>query len=158
MPRVAPAVWLDPTTKAALDQLVRSPSTPQSLVQRGRIVLAAAAGQTNQQIAGDLQMPEVTVSKWRRGFASQGLEGLQDAPRSGRPVKHGPEIVQRVQNRVCQQPEHYSRWSVRNLAKDLTRFIHEGAQGGLWGDEITPNMMASGRFWLYDGVGELVGV
>ena len=40
----------------------------------------------------------------------------------------------------------------------LARFIHEGAQGGLWGDEITPNMMASGRFWLYDGVGELVGV
>src|SRR5271157_4742640 len=40
---------------------------------------------------------------------------------------------------------------------NLARFIHEGAQGGLWGDEITPNMMASGRFWLYDGVGELVG-
>ena len=119
MPRVASAVWLDPTTKATLDRLVRSPSTRHGLVQRCRIVLAAAAGQTNQQIAGDLQMPEVTVSKWRRGFASQGLEGLQDAPRSGRPVKHGPEIVQRVQNRVCQQPEHYSRWSVRTLAKDL---------------------------------------
>src|SRR5271157_3313947 len=105
MPRVASAVWLDPTTKATLDRLVRSPSTRHGLVQRCRIVLAAAAGQTNQQIAGDLQMPEVTVSKWRRGFASQGLEGLQDAPRSGRPVKQGPEIVQRVQNRVCQQPE-----------------------------------------------------
>lgn len=112
MPRIAPVVSLDPTMKAALDQLVRSPSAPQGLVQRGRIVLAAAAGKTNQQIAGELQMPEVTVSKWRRGFASQGLEGLQDAPRSGRPVKHGPEIVQRVQNRACQQPEHYSRWSV----------------------------------------------
>src|SRR5271167_4749261 len=119
MPRVASAVSLDPTTKATLDRLVRSPSTRHGLVQRCRIVLAAAAGKTNQQIAGDLQMPEVTVSKWRRGFASQGLEGLQDAPRSGRPVKHGPEIVQRVQNRVCQQPEHYSRWSVRTLAKDL---------------------------------------
>jgi transposase len=119
MPRVASAVSLDPTTKATLDRLVRSPSTLHGLVQRCRIVLAAAAGKTNQQIAGDLQMPEVTVSKWRRGFASQGLEGLQDAPRSGRPVKHGPEIVQRVQNRVCQQPEHYSRWSVRTLAKDL---------------------------------------
>jgi len=34
-------------------------------------------------------------------------------------VKHGQEIIQRVQNRVCQQPEHYSRWSVRTLAKDL---------------------------------------
>src|SRR5271157_4459449 len=86
MPRVASAVWLDPTTKATLDRLVRSPSTRHGLVQRCRIVLAAAAGQTNQQIAGDLQMPEVTVSKWRRGFASQGLEGLQDAPRSGRPA------------------------------------------------------------------------
>jgi transposase len=105
--------------KATLDQLVRSPSRPQALVQRSRIVLAAAAGRSNQQIAGDLQLPEVTVSKWRRGFARQGLDGLQDAPRSGRPVKHGPETVQRVQNRACQQPEHYSRWSVRTLAKDL---------------------------------------
>ena len=119
MPRVAPAIALEPTMKAALDQLVRSPSTPQALVQRSRIVLAAAAGRSNQQIAGELHMPEVTVSKWRRGFAIHGLEGLQDSPRSGRPVKHGPEIVQRVQNRACQQPEHYSRWSVRTLAKDL---------------------------------------
>ena len=119
MPRVAPAVSLDSSMKGALDQLVRSPSTPQGLVQRSRIVLAAAAGKSNQQIAGELQMPEVTVSKWRRGFARRGLEGLQDAPRSGRPVKHGPEIVQRVQNRACQQPQHYSRWSVRTLANDL---------------------------------------
>ena len=119
MPRVAPAVSLDSTMKAALDRLVQSPSTPQGLVQRSRIILAAAAGKSNQQIAGELQLPEVTVSKWRRGFVSRGLEGLEDAPRSGRPVKHGPEIVQRVQNRACQQPQHYSRWSVRTLANDL---------------------------------------
>jgi transposase len=119
MPRVAPAVSLNQTTKAALDQLVRSPSTPQGLVQRGRIVLAAAAGESNQQIAAALAIPEVTVGKWRRCFARQGLEGLQDAPRSGRPVKHSPEIVQRVQQRACQKPQHYSRWSVRTLAQDL---------------------------------------
>ena len=105
--------------KAALDQLVRSPSTPQGVVQRSRIVLAAAAGKSNQQIAGELHLPEVTVGKWRRSFAQQGLPGLEDAPRSGRPVMHGPEIVQRVQTRVCEQPEHYSRWSVRTLAEDL---------------------------------------
>ncbi len=119
MPRVAPAVWLDPATKATLDRLVRSTSTRHGLVQRYRIILAAAAGKTNQQIAGDVQMPEVTVSKWRRRFASRGLEGLQDAARCGRPLKHGLEIVQRVQRRACQQPEHYSRWSVRTLAQDL---------------------------------------
>jgi transposase len=119
MPRVAPAISLDATLKAALNQLVRSPSTPQGVVQRSRIVLAAAAGKSNQQIAGELHMPEVTVGKWRRSFAQQGLQGLEDAPRSGRPVIHGPEIVQRVQTRVCEPPQHYSRWSVRTLAEDL---------------------------------------
>jgi transposase len=119
MPRVAPAISLDATLKAALNQLVRSPSTPQGVVQRSRIVLAAAVGKSNQQIAGELHMPEVTVGKWRRSFAQQGLQGLEDAPRSGRPVIHGPEIVQRVQTRVCEQPQHYSRWSVRTLAEDL---------------------------------------
>src|SRR5216683_8443527 len=119
MPRVAPAVSLDHATKATLDRLVRSTSTRHGLVQRYRIILAAAAGKTNQQIADNVQMPEVTVSKWRRRFASRGLEGLQDAARCGRPVKHGLEIVQRVQRRACQQAEHYSRWSVRTLAQDL---------------------------------------
>jgi transposase len=119
MPRVAPPVSLDATMKAALDQRVRSPSTPQGMVQRSRIILAAAAGKSNQQIAGELHMPEVTVGKWRRSFAQQGLQGLEDAPRSGRPLIHGPEIVQRVQTRVCEQPVHFSRWSVRTLAEDL---------------------------------------
>jgi len=119
MPRVAPVVLLDLAARSALEQLVRSPSTPQGLAQRGRIVLAAGAGRSNQQIAAALRMPEVTVSKWRRGFAARGLEGLRDAPRSGRPPKHSSEIVARVQRRVCQQPQHLSRWSVRTLAKDL---------------------------------------
>src|ERR1700694_5110310 len=105
--------------KATLDHLARSASTPQALALRSRIVLAAAAGQANQQIATALQVPEVTVGKWRRCFASQGLDGLQDAAPSRRRPKHGEKILQKVQSRVCQQPEHYSRWSVRTLATDL---------------------------------------
>src|SRR6267378_2343599 len=119
MPRVAPAIELNPVMKSTLDHLARSASTSQAVALRSRIVLAAAAGQANQQIATALQVPEVTVGKWRRCFASQGLDGLQDAARSGRPPKHGQEILQKVQSRVCQQPEHYSRWSVRTLATDL---------------------------------------
>ncbi len=119
MPRVAPAIELNPVMKATLDHLARSASTPQALALRSRIVLAAAAGQANQEIATALQVPEVTVGKWRRCFASHGLDGLQDAVRSGRPPKHGQEILQKVQSRVCQRPEHYSRWSVRTLATDL---------------------------------------
>jgi transposase len=119
MPRVAPTVSLDPVTQSTLERLVRSASTAHGLVQRCQIILAAAVGKTNQQIAGELHLPEITVGKWRRGFAGHGLDGLRDAPRSGRPRKHGAEVLQRVQHRACQQPQHYSRWSVRTLAEDL---------------------------------------
>jgi len=84
---------------------------------RSRIVLAAAQGRSNQQIALDLDVPEVTVGKWRRCFAAQGLEGLRDAPRSGRPPKHDASVWQKVQTLACQQPESQGRWSVRTLAR-----------------------------------------
>jgi hypothetical protein len=86
---------------------------------RSRIVLAAASGQSNQQIASILRIPQVTAGKWRRAFCLHGLDGLRDAPRSGRPVKHGPEVWRRVQTQACKQPEFQSRWSVRTLAQQL---------------------------------------
>src|SRR5574341_962702 len=128
MPRVAPAVTLNAVTEATLQHLERAPSTPQGLAQRVRIVLAAAAGQTNQQIAAALGLPEVTVGKWRRAFTERGLDGLEDALRSGRPPKHGAEVWEQVQQRVCQPPPAQSRWSVRTLAQDLglpTSTVHQ---------------------------------
>lgn len=119
MPRVAPAIELGPEAKAQLSTWVQSPTAPQALALRSRIVLAAAGGQSNQQISRALRIPEVTVGKWRRSFADLGLEGLQDAPRSGRPPKHGLEVLQKLQSRACQEPEFYGRWSVRTLARDL---------------------------------------
>ena len=102
-----------------LRHLVRSPSTPQGLALRSRIVLAASVGQSNQRIAAMLKIPEVTAGKWRRAFAASGMDGLQDAPRGGRPPKHGPTVWQRIQERACQKPEAYSRWTVRTLARAL---------------------------------------
>jgi transposase len=119
MPRVALPLQIDFETRSTLNQLIRSASTPQSLALRSRIVLAAAAGSTNQQIASELKIPAITVGKWRRSFAMDGIEGLRDAVRSGRPPKHDAAVRQRVQTRVCQQPEAQSRWSVRTLASEL---------------------------------------
>ena len=119
MPRVAPVITLNSVTDTMLRHLVRSPSTPQGLALRSRIVLAASAGQSNQRIATALRIPEVTAGKWRRAFATSGMDGLQDAPRTGRPPKHGPDVWERIQGRACQQPEAYSRWTVRTLARDL---------------------------------------
>jgi transposase len=119
MSRVALPVQLDAPTRNTLDKLIRSSSTPQSLALRSRIVLAAADGVSNQEIAAALKVPAITVGKWRRSFAIDGLEGLRDAPRSGRPPKHDANTRHKVQTRVCQQPEHQSRWSVRTLAAEL---------------------------------------
>ena len=119
MPRIAPKIVLDSMQGSQLQAWVQARSTPQSLALRAHIVLRAAAGESNQQIALGLAVPQITVSKWRRRFSAHGLGGLHDAQRAGRPRKHGPEIWQRVQQRVCQQPEFQSRWSVRTLAQEV---------------------------------------
>jgi len=89
------------------------------LALRSRIVLAAADGSSNRHIASALKIPAITVGKWRRSFTVDGIEGLRDAPRSGRPPKHDSTVRRRVQTRVCQQPEAQSRWTVRTLASEL---------------------------------------
>src|SRR6266702_966927 len=119
MPRIAPTIGLDPKTRTTLNWWEQAPSTAQALLLRSRIVLAAAAGHANQQIASDVDLPQVTVGKWRRSFAAVGLDGLRDAPRSGRPPKHDASVWQKVQPLACQQPESQGRWTVRTLARKL---------------------------------------
>jgi transposase len=119
MARVALPVQLSAEVRRSLTRFVQSSSTPQSLALRSRIVLAAADGSNNQQIAAELKIPAVTVGKWRRLFAVRGLEGLRDAPRSGRPPKHDAEVRHKVQTLVCQPPDDQSRWTVRTLAAEL---------------------------------------
>src|SRR3974377_389324 len=105
MPRIAPAMSLDPKTRTTLNRWAQAPSTAQALVRRSRIVLAAAAGQANQQIASDLDLPQVTVGKWRRSFARLGLEGLRDAPRSGRPPENDAAGGQKGETLASHPPE-----------------------------------------------------
>src|SRR5216684_4513868 len=119
MPRVALPIQLSAETRSTLDKFVHSSSTPQSLALRSRIALAAADGSNNQQIAAALKIPPVTVGKWRQSFAVLGIEGLRDAPRSGRPPKHDADVRHKVQTRVCQQPEDQGRWTVRTLAAEV---------------------------------------
>ena len=91
LPR-APSIVLDDTTREQLESLVRAGSTPQALAFRAQIVLRAADEDAppNLQIAAEFACSKDTVGLWRRRFAAQGLAGLQDAPRSGRPRGFSP--------------------------------------------------------------------
>ena len=73
-----------------------SPEDGQALALRCRIVLAAATGAANQEIARKLECNPVTVGKWRTRFAVKRLDGLIDEPRPGQPRKITDEIVEAV--------------------------------------------------------------
>lgn len=92
MARQAPRIVLDPYELIALRRLQRAPSAPQALAFRARLVLccAQAPAPTNEQVAAQLGCACDTVSKWRRRFQRQRLDGLADRPRSGRPAAFSP--------------------------------------------------------------------
>jgi transposase len=96
---------------------VRAPSASQQQALRARIVLRAAEGATNTQIAAEAGVSLPTVGLWRRNFAERRLDGLIDAPRSGRPREIDDDEVRRVLAKTLEPPpDGTTHWSVRRLA------------------------------------------
>lgn len=93
MPRpYASVVQLQAEQRSTLESLVRAGSTPQAFAFRCRVVLRASASDnpSNQDIAAEFSCNRHTIGRWRERFIAKGLEGLQDAPRSGRPRSFSP--------------------------------------------------------------------
>jgi hypothetical protein len=80
-------------------------------VRRTRLVLYAAEGHTNREIAQRLDMNEEVVGRWRRRFHAERLEGLEDRARSGRPRRFPPEQVAEVKAIACELPATHARRS-----------------------------------------------
>ena len=95
--RIAPAITLSPEQRAVLESQARSRSLPARVVERARIVLFAASGQQDKEIAARMSMTAKKVSRWRRRFLALGVAGLQkDAPRPGRKPSIGARLRKRV--------------------------------------------------------------
>ncbi|MEY8015831.1 helix-turn-helix domain-containing protein [Mycobacterium servetii] len=96
-------------------------ATPQKLVLRAMIVLLAADGAPNAAIAEELGICVDTARKWRARFAGKGIEGLADAPRSGRPPIYTPADRAKVTAWACELPAEHdlplSRWSAVDLGR-----------------------------------------
>ncbi len=108
---------------SVLTARARSGRGPHRDVIRARIVLAAAAGRPNAATATDLGISVDTVRKWRRRFATDGISGLEDLPRSGRPRRFTPVQVAQVKALACTLPAEtglpLSRWSGTELAAEV---------------------------------------
>jgi len=111
-------VTLDERQQQELQAFANSRSLPHALVVRARIVLEASSGAQNQQIGRKLGMSRVTVGKWRGRFVQQGIEGLYDEYRSGRPRSiEDEQIAQLVNKTLHSKPEGATQWSTRDMAE-----------------------------------------
>ena len=118
----ARAVTIRVTTKRRrkLEQIVRAATSPQRLVLRARIVLAAAGGMANAAIARDLGCSVAMARAWRSRFAVRGIPGLFDKPRSGRPEVHGPSArLAVIAVATSIPPDGESQWSRSLIAGHL---------------------------------------
>ena len=113
-------IILSEEEKTTLLSWVRSGTTEQRLVPRVRVVLAAAEGKQTQDIAAELGMWAPAVSKWRRRFAQYRVDGLRDAPRSGKPPIYNEETERRILAVLDEPPPHgYAVWNGTLIAEAL---------------------------------------
>ena len=117
MPRHAQLLVLTDLEAKQLSTCMQNRRSTQQEVLRARIVLLAAQQWENRDIAAELETTPHTVGVWRRRFADERLGGLDDAPRSGRPVSLATATVTKVLTMVTQPPKGRSRWSVRSMAR-----------------------------------------
>jgi transposase len=113
-------VRLKPKERAVLEARCRTPTTPQRDVTRARIVLLAALGRSTRSIAHEVGVEPRIVSNWRRRFAEEGLEGLEERPRPGKTPIYGAATDKRILKLLDRSPpEGYGRWTGPLLAEVL---------------------------------------
>lgn len=107
----------------AIGRLARSRTAPGRVVERARIVDPAARGWRAAGIAAAVGVSERTVRRWVKRFTAQGLAGLADASRSGRPATYPPEAVGEVVVASLTDPAElglpFGRWTLDRLAAYL---------------------------------------
>jgi transposase len=116
--RTSSPVRLNPEQKTTLERIARQRSLPARLVERARIVLRAAEGLENKQIAAQMGIMAEKVARWRNRFLEGGIAALEkDAPRSGRTrtITDG-RVKQVVEMTLHRKPANATHWSTRTMA------------------------------------------
>lgn len=129
-----PAITLTEAERQELEQLVKRHTTPQQLALRARLILAAANGLNNAQVANQEAVGVDTARHWRtRWLVLQPVtltelsveERLADSPRSGKPPTITDEQVCRIVALACEAPERsglpISQWTGREIAEEIQR-------------------------------------
>ena len=119
MPSMTPTLSVSLSEQEEIGRWLAAHGTPQQVALRGRIVLGAAAGQSDSAIARQLGTNRKTVMLWRRRFSEQGSESLWEvAPGRGRKPTYGSEKIKAIVNATLQtKPKGMTQWSCRLMAE-----------------------------------------
>jgi len=134
--------------RGELERRVRAHTSAQRAVKRARLVLLAAEGIPNRQIAAVVGMSEQYVGVWRHRFELERLGGLEDRPRSGRPRVYGhDERLKIIETVTATAPQVESQWSHRLIAQTLDDIGISASQvGRILADlDLKPHLV---RGWL----------
>ena len=116
----ATAIILDELEKRELMALTRKHGAPQSLADRARIILAAASGLNNREVAAKTGVCAATAGTWRHRFAERRMDGLHDEPRPGAPREIGDdEIALTIRKTLETRPQAATHWSLRTMAREI---------------------------------------
>jgi transposase len=117
---LAVPIELTDDERTQLEAWARRRTSAQALAQRSRIVLLAAEGRKNIEIAAELGVHRPMVTKWRNRFAEHRLDGLTDEPRPGQPRKISDAKVEEVITRTLEStPKNATHWSTRSMAAEV---------------------------------------
>ena len=116
--RVAPEVVVSDEEHELLDELLRSKLTSVRLALRARIVVLAALGLQDKEIALALDVGRIPVSRWRKRYLESGLQGIErDLPRGAPPST--VDAVRLIELTTQSKPEAATHWSTRTMAAEL---------------------------------------
>jgi transposase len=119
-PNVAVRIELSESERLQLEAWTRRRTSAQALAQRSRIVLLAAEGLKNTEIAERAGVSRTMAATWRSRFALHRLDGLTDEPRPGRPRTISDEQVDAVITKTLESaPKDATHWSTRSMAREV---------------------------------------
>lgn len=119
--RIAQTVTLTKAERSTLKGWSRGRAVAVRQAERARMILAAADGRSNQEIAAEMGVKPHTVGRWRTRFAELRVAGIEkDLPRGGRPRRQREDVESTIIDKTTQhQPKNATHWSTRSLAADL---------------------------------------
>lgn len=140
MARPIRTLTISGTQREELTRLMNRPTTPQRLARRAQIILCRADGHSQAVTAERSNVSRVTVAHWERRFIAGGIDGLNEAKRSGRNSTLTPAVKAEIIDEATTPPPPRKRWTLRTMAK--AKGVSPATVHALWqANNIKPHLI-----------------